>query len=110
MPTKVADFLEEFPNIVSDHVHDGLQLVQKISHQMDLILGASFLNKAAHRMQLAESEELNRQVNKLLQKGLIQESLRRMENGGCAQILELSTRSQSSTDSHCQGCMILWTV
>ena len=42
---------------------------------MDLIPGASFPNKAAHRMTPAESEEMNRQVNELLQKGLIQESL-----------------------------------
>ena len=42
---------------------------------MNLILGANFPNKAVHRMTLVESEELNRQVNELLQKGLIQESL-----------------------------------
>ena len=62
---------------------------------MDLILGASFPNKAAHRMTPEESEELNRQVNELLQKGLIRESLspcavplvlapKKMKNGGCA--------------------------
>ena len=42
---------------------------------MDLIPGANLPNKAAHIMTLEESEELNRQVNELLQKGLIQESL-----------------------------------
>ena len=42
---------------------------------MDLILGANFPNKAAHRMTQAESEELNKQVNELLQRGLIQENL-----------------------------------
>ena len=49
--------------------------VWKIIHQMDLIIEASFSNKAGHRMTPVESEELNRQVNELLWRGLIQESL-----------------------------------
>ena len=71
VPTEVVDLLKEFPNIFSDNVPDGLPLVRKISHQMDLISGASLPNKATHRMTPTESEELNRQVNELLQKGLI---------------------------------------
>ena len=42
---------------------------------MDLIPRANFPNKVAHRMTPIESEELNKQVNELLQKGLIRESL-----------------------------------
>ena len=42
---------------------------------MDLILGASFPNKAVQRMTPAKSEELNRQMNELLEKGLIRETL-----------------------------------
>ena len=59
-PVEVADLLNEFQDIVSNNVPDGLPPVRKISHHMDLILGASFPNKAAHRMTPAESEELNR--------------------------------------------------
>ena len=66
VPTEVADLLEEFPDIISDNVPDGLPPVRKISHQMDLVPGASLPNKAAHRMTPAESEELNRQVHELL--------------------------------------------
>ena len=72
---EVAELLKEFPDIVSDNVPNGLPPMSKISHHMDLIPGASLPNKAAHRMTLAESEELNKQVNELLQKGLIRESL-----------------------------------
>src|SRR5271168_3653846 len=75
VPVEVADLLNEFQDIVSDNVPDRLPPVRKISHQMDLIPGVSFPNKAAHRMTPAESEELNRQVHELLQKGLIRESL-----------------------------------
>ena len=71
VPTEVVDLLEEFLDIISDNVPDGLPPVWKISHQMDLVPGASLPNKAAHRMTPAESEELNRQVHELLQKGLI---------------------------------------
>ena len=62
VPLEVMDLLEEFPNIVSNKVPNGLWLVWNISHQMDLILGANFPNKAMHRMTLEESEELNSQV------------------------------------------------
>ena len=68
---EVADFLEEFPDIVSNNVPDGLPLVRKISHQMDLIPRASFSNKIAHEMTPTKGDELNKQVNELLQRGLI---------------------------------------
>ena len=42
VPIEVADLLEEFLDIVSDNVLDGLPPVQKISHQMNLIPGANF--------------------------------------------------------------------
>ena len=75
VPAKFVELLKEFPDIVSDNVLDGLPPVQKISHHMYLIPRAIFPNKAAHRMSPSKSEEMNRQVNELLQKGLIQESL-----------------------------------
>ena len=71
VPTEVANLLEEFPDIVSDNVPNGLPLVQKISHQIDLIIGASLSNKVVHRMTQIESEELNRHVNELFYRGLI---------------------------------------
>ena len=49
-PVEVVDLLEEFPNIVSDNVPNGLPLVWKISYQLDLISRASLPNKAMHRM------------------------------------------------------------
>ena len=64
VPAEVEELLKEFPDIVSDNVPDGLPPVQKISHQMDLIPGASLPNKAAHRMTPAENEELNRQIGR----------------------------------------------
>ena len=42
---------------------------------MDLIPGASLLNKAPHRLTPNENIESNKQVQELLEKGLIRESL-----------------------------------
>ena len=108
--TKVADVLGEFPYILQDNVPNGLPPVRKINHQMYLSRGESFPKKEVHRMKLAKSEELNRQVHELLQNGLIQGSLSPCDVpvllapkkiGGCAQILALSTRSKLSIDLHC---------
>ena len=66
VPIEVVDMLGDFSYIVSDNVPDGLPPMRKISHQMDLILGASFSNNAMHRMRPIESEELIRQVHELL--------------------------------------------
>ena len=66
MLAKVVDLLEEFLDIVSNNVLDGLPLAWKISHQMDLIPRASFSNKAMHRMTPTESEVLNKLMNELL--------------------------------------------
>ena len=73
VPIEVTDLLGEFYDIVLDNVLDGLPPMRKISHQMDLILRASFPNKEKNRMTLAKSEELNREVHELLQKEFIRE-------------------------------------
>lgn len=59
--------LGDFFDIALDNVPNGLPLMWKINHQMDLILGANFPNKEVHRMTLVESEELKRQVHEFLQ-------------------------------------------
>ena len=66
VPTEVADMSGEFYDIVSDNVHDKFPPIRKISHQMDLALGASLPNKEEHKMKLVKSEELNKQVHEFL--------------------------------------------
>jgi hypothetical protein len=46
-----------------------------VSHHIDLIPGARFPNKAAYRLTLQENEEVKRQVQDLLDKGLVREIL-----------------------------------
>jgi hypothetical protein len=67
--------LEEFADIVVDELPCPLPPIRSISHRIDLIPGASLPNKAAYRLMPQENEEVKRQVQDLMDKGLIQESL-----------------------------------
>ena len=62
LPEEVQELLEEFTEIVVDKLPHSLPLIRNISHQIDLIPGASLLNKAAYRLTLKENEEVKRQV------------------------------------------------
>ena len=75
IPLEFLDLLSEYGDVISDNVPEGLPPVRKISHQIDLIPRASFPNKATHRMTPTKTKEVNKQVQELLRKGLIRESL-----------------------------------
>ena len=60
IPLEVSDLLSEFEDVISDNVLEGLPPIRKISHQIDLIPGASFPNKAAHSMTLTKTKELKK--------------------------------------------------
>eukprot|EP00253_Pinus_taeda_P032747 PITA_32747 len=67
--------LEEFTDIVVDDLPDKLPPKMSISHHIDFIPGASLPNKAAYRMSPKDNEEIRKQVQELLDKGLMRESL-----------------------------------
>jgi len=75
LPVEIQELLKEFQDIVLDNLPDKLPPKRNISHHMDFILGASLPNKATYRMSLKENEEIHKQVQELLDKGLIRESL-----------------------------------
>ena len=52
--------MNEYKDIVVEDITDGLLPVRSISHCMDLILVAKFLNKAPYRLTHTKNEELNR--------------------------------------------------
>ena len=52
-----------------------LQPIRSINHHIDLIPGAALPNKSTYRMTPTENEEIGKQVQELLDKGLIRESL-----------------------------------
>jgi hypothetical protein len=75
LPEEVQELLEEFADIVVDKLPRSLPLIRSVSHHINLILGASLPNKAAYRLMLQENEEVKMQVQELLEKGLVRESL-----------------------------------
>ena len=74
IPKEVEPILEEFVDVVHEEIPHGLPPMRDIQHQIDLIPGSILPNKSAYRMSPKEHEELTRQVDELLNKGLIRES------------------------------------
>jgi hypothetical protein len=72
---EIQELLEEFADIVVDELPHSLPPMRSVSHHIDLIPGASLLNKVAYRLTPQENEEVRRQVQELLDKGLVRESL-----------------------------------
>jgi hypothetical protein len=58
LPEEVQELLEEFTDIVVDELPRSLPPIRSISHQIDLILGSSFPNKAVYRLTPQENEEV----------------------------------------------------
>eukprot|EP00253_Pinus_taeda_P017366 PITA_17366 len=75
LPTEIQEMLEEFKDIVVDDLPDKLPPKRSISHHIDFTPGASLPNKVAYRISLKDNEEIHKQVQELLDKGLIRESL-----------------------------------
>ena len=74
IPKEVEPILAEFVDVVPEEIPHGLPPMRDIQHQIDLIPGSVLPNKPAYRMSPKEHEELKRQVDELLNKGLIRES------------------------------------
>jgi hypothetical protein len=75
LPEEVQELLDNFVDIVVDELPNSLPPIRSISHHIDLILGASLSNKATYRLTPRENEEVKNQVQELLDKGLVRESL-----------------------------------
>ena len=74
IPKEVEPILAEFVDVVPKEIPHGLPPVRDIQHQIDLVPSSVLPNKPAYRMSPKEHEELTRQVDELLNKGLIRES------------------------------------
>src|SRR4051812_9448811 len=75
LPPVVTDLLQEFIDVFPQDVPPGLPPIRGIKHQIDLIPGASLPNRAPYRTNPEETKEIQRQVQELLDKGYIRESL-----------------------------------
>jgi hypothetical protein len=75
IPTEFSAMLEEFQDIMPDEIPNQLPPMREVQHAIDLIQGSTLPNLPHYRMSPTENEELSRQIQQLLDKGFIQESL-----------------------------------
>jgi hypothetical protein len=75
LPEEVHELLDNFVDIVVDELPNSLPPIRSISHHIDLIPRTSLPNKATYRLTPRENEEVKNQVQELLDKGLVRESL-----------------------------------
>ena len=75
LPPTVTNILQEFADIFPQDMPPGLPPIRGIEHQIDLIPGASLPNRAPYHTNPEETKEIMRQVQELLDKGYIRESL-----------------------------------
>ncbi|XP_057836883.1 uncharacterized protein LOC131047074 [Cryptomeria japonica] len=75
VPSEVQTMLDRYEGVVAKDMLDNLPPIRDINHQIGFIPGATLPNKAAYKMTPKQNEEITRQVQDLLDKGLIRKSL-----------------------------------
>ncbi|KAI3789955.1 hypothetical protein L2E82_02762 [Cichorium intybus] len=71
----IAELLVEYKDVFPTDLPPGLPPIRGIEHQIDLIPGAPLPNKAAYRCNPKETKELQKQIDELMSKGYVRESL-----------------------------------
>ncbi|XP_074283139.1 uncharacterized protein LOC141607682 [Silene latifolia] len=95
---RVEKLLTEFSDVFPDELPAGLPPIRGIEHQIDLIPGSSLPNKAAYRCNPEETKELQKQIDELMARGYVRESIspclcryylcqRKMGRGECVLIV-----------------------
>jgi hypothetical protein len=75
IPPAVANLLQEYVNVFPKDLPLGLPPLHGIEHQIDPIPGVQLPNRAPYRTNPDDTKEIQRQVQALLDKGYIRESL-----------------------------------
>jgi len=71
----VEFLLQEYKDVFPKEISNGLPLLRGIEHHIDLSLGASLPNRLAYKSNPQETQEIQRQVDELMRKGWVQESM-----------------------------------
>ena len=75
LPSSISSILQEFKDVFPSDLPSGLPPLRGIEHQVDLIPGATIPNRPAYRSNPEETKEIQRQVEALLEKGWVRDSI-----------------------------------
>jgi len=75
IPSVAVSLMQEFDDVFPEDIPNGLPPLGGIEHQIDLVPEASIPNRPAYRSNPEEMKELQRQVDELMMKGYIHESM-----------------------------------
>ena len=75
LPSTIVSLLQEFDDVFPEQVPHGLPPIRGIEHQIDFVPGASIPNRPAYRSNPDETKELQRQIEELMEKGHVRESM-----------------------------------
>ena len=71
----VVSLLQEYEDVFPNDISSGLSPIRGIEHQIDFVPSATIPNRPAYRSNSEETKELQRQVEELLTKGHVRESM-----------------------------------
>ena len=75
LPSVVISLLQEYEDVFPTDVPSGFPPIRGIEHQIDFVPDATIPNRPAYRSNPEETKELQRQVEELLAKGHVRESM-----------------------------------
>ena len=75
LPSEVISLLQDYEDVFPGDNPVGLPPIRGIEHQIDFVPGASLPNRPAYRTNPLETKELQKQVEELMEKGHIRESM-----------------------------------
>ncbi|KAL1536694.1 hypothetical protein AAHA92_29300 [Salvia divinorum] len=74
-PLLIESVLQGFQDVFPEKLPNGFPPIRSIEHQINFVLGSTLPNRAAYKANPKKMQELQRQVEGLLAKGLVRESL-----------------------------------
>ncbi|XP_070010568.1 uncharacterized protein [Nicotiana sylvestris] len=75
LPSSISSLLQDFEDVFPEDIPNGLPPLRGIEHQIDFVPGSQIPNRPAYRSNPEETKELQRQVEELLEKGFVRESM-----------------------------------